>query len=87
MRGRRHEFRSGARSTVWSRVLLVMVLLSPTVAGFAKRIRDLAMQGPKLAAGTHTFAHPRFPGVVHVTLNGTAARLDDKLVATARIDF
>ena len=43
------------------------------VAGFAKRIRDLAMQGPKLAVGTHPFAHPRFPGVVHVTLNGTAA--------------
>ena len=42
------------------------------VAGFARRIRTLALQGPKLAAGTHKFAHPRFPGVVHVAVHAAA---------------
>ncbi len=38
-------------------------------AGFAKRIRDLARRGPTLVVGTERFAHPKFPGTVHVEVH------------------
>ncbi|GDX95640.1 hypothetical protein LBMAG47_13040 [Planctomycetia bacterium] len=49
------------------------------VAAFTRRIRALAMQGPKLAAGTGKFDHPRFPGVVHVQVHAGKAEAGGKL--------
>lgn len=39
------------------------------VAGFSRRIRELALNGTKLVVGTNKFSDPRFPGVVHVELH------------------
>jgi len=39
------------------------------VATFTKRIWELALKGPKLVVGTSKFAHPRFPGNIHVEIH------------------
>lgn len=54
-------------------------LPADAVAGFARRIRGLAAQGPTLAVGTGRFAHPRFPGEVHVRVHPADPPAGEKL--------